>query len=230
MKQFARIANETSFLYVYHIIQANNRQPFNSNANSSTSSLLTPSLLTTQSFTSFSTDLPVPKAHQRVSSSVPGGQASDEADLDAFFPFDPYNLPVSSRFISPIYLDWDAEDSDDDDSDEEENESDSGESIEEEAGDRFPESLERQPGYRIPPTAAATGTRRGRKTSGGRTGGRLLGASFEEDEEVDMLGKSLEGAMSISPGMGLASRMGLHLGRVGGGAGATEGGKEVRWV
>ncbi|KAL7410392.1 RNA polymerase I-specific transcription initiation factor RRN3-domain-containing protein [Mrakia frigida] len=233
VKQFARVANETSFLYVYHIIQANNRTPFSSNSNtnasSSTSSLLTPSLLTTNSFASFSTtNLPVPKAHNRPSSSTPGGQASDEADLDSFFPFDPYNLPSSSRFIQPIYVDWDAGESDDDD-DDSSNETNSEVSIEDEeneAGDRFPstsESLEDQPGYRIPPSAAAT--RRGRKTSGGRSG-RLLG-SLEDDEEMNSLGKSMEGAMSISPGMGLASRMGLQVGR---GATGTVGGKEVRWV
>lgn len=57
---------------------------------------------------------------------------SFDADLNAFFPFDPFRLPRSSGYIEGIYREWDYDDSEDeDDSDEEEE----GEGEEGESGD-----------------------------------------------------------------------------------------------
>lgn len=158
----------------------------------------------------------------------PGGVA--EADLDSFFPFDPCQLPLTSRHIDPIFQTWQGfpgESDDEEDSDEEDEEEEDEEVSEE---DVPAEGEEDKLGYRIPQQAAKRVTARGgaRKTSGG---GRPLqaGLSYDsvEDAEVQMLGKSMEGAMSISPGLGLAGRMGMQPARA---TGAAGGGKEVRWV
>ena len=51
-------------------------------------------------------------------------------ELNTFFPFDPYKLPKSSRYISKVYREWSAvaidDDDGDDDEEEEEEEEDGG--------------------------------------------------------------------------------------------------------
>jgi len=44
------------------------------------------------------------------------------AELNTFFPFDPYKLPKSSRYIDGVYREWSAVAIDDDDDDEDEDE------------------------------------------------------------------------------------------------------------
>jgi RNA polymerase I-specific transcription initiation factor RRN3 len=151
----------------------------------------------------------------------------NEADLDSFFPFDPFKLPLSARFIDGIYRNWEAlpgdEDSESDEDDEEEEEEE-----EEQEADEGDESMDTFPGptsyedsgFHIPGTAAG-GRRRG-KGKNRRGSGGLTVSSSQEDSEVDMLGRSLDQAMSISPAMGLVGRMGVAA--PGGG-----GEKSVRW-
>jgi len=47
---------------------------------------------------------------------------SVDADLNSFFPFDPYKLPLSSSYIEPVYRDWTSVAIDDDEEDEEDEE------------------------------------------------------------------------------------------------------------
>jgi len=81
--------------------------------------------------------LPFPKqsAAGHRAPSMPAGQgviARDEvveADLNAFFPFDPYKLPLSLPYVEPVYRDWSEVAMDNLDSDEEgEDEEDSSDS------------------------------------------------------------------------------------------------------
>jgi hypothetical protein len=132
----------------------------------------------------------------------------NEADLDSFFPFDPFKLPLSARFIDGIYRNWEALPGDED--------SEGDESM-----DTFPGPTSYEDsGFHIPGTAAG-GRRRG-KGKNRRGSGGLTVSSSQEDSEVDMLGRSLDQAMSISPAMGLVGRMGVAA--PGGG-----GEKSVRW-
>lgn len=102
VEQFALLAHRFRFMYVYPLIESNKRL----------------------------------RLSQFVSTSYANGGAlresgldlSDESwqQLDSYFPFDPYQLPMSKRWIDPDYLRWraipglnpDEEDDDDDDSDE----------------------------------------------------------------------------------------------------------------
>jgi len=109
--QFARVAHATDFIYCYTILESNKRTehgrsgtaqvspPRHRQSDASTIITMTtkinPSLLI----------LPV------------------NAELNTFFPFDPYRLPKSNAFIQGVYREWSSvaiEDEDDDDDEEEE--------------------------------------------------------------------------------------------------------------
>lgn len=224
VKQFARVAKDTSFLYLYHIIEQNNRSA------ASLAPLPAASLPSTTSFTVSNQaafprgSLPVPNAHVKpaltttgsaentsgnrgsASSSNgtttpsglslgPGGQPkNDEADLDSFFPFDPYQLPKSARYINNIYRTWGdtGNPMSGDDSDE-----DSDFEDDDEAG--VPRSTSHPPS-----SSPHFGSYGGRKITSRSMRSRK---APREDEEMDLLGRSLEGGMSLSPTGGLASRM-----------------------
>lgn len=47
-------------------------------------------------------------------------------ELNTFFPFDPYRLPKSSRYINGVYREWSAVAIDEEDGDEEEEEEEGG--------------------------------------------------------------------------------------------------------
>ncbi|KAH8675399.1 RNA polymerase I-specific transcription initiation factor RRN3 [Xylariales sp. PMI_506] len=106
VEQFALLANRFRFMYVYPLIESNKRlrlSQFVSTAYSNGGALRESGL-----------DL------------------SDESwqQLDSFFPFDPYQLPTSKRWVEPNYLQWQAirglnpEDEESEDEDEDEGEPD----------------------------------------------------------------------------------------------------------
>jgi len=49
---------------------------------------------------------------------------SVDADLNSFFPFDPYKLPLSYSYIQPVYREWTSVMIDDDEDEEDEDEED----------------------------------------------------------------------------------------------------------
>ena len=51
-------------------------------------------------------------------------------ELNTFFPFDPYKLPKSSRYIDGVYREWSAVAIDDDDDEDDEDEDDEDEGVE----------------------------------------------------------------------------------------------------
>ena len=107
--EFARVANFLNFVYCYSIITQNQRSALGSTDNDT-----------------------------RRSHGAAGGPARSNPDrtaLVAYFPFDPYKLKRSQKWVEGYYVDWEAipgldpEDSDDEedeeDDDEEEDDSDS---------------------------------------------------------------------------------------------------------
>nr|ASF90186.1 hypothetical protein SPAR06338 [Bartheletia paradoxa] len=186
VKQFARIAQRTNFIYCYSIIEQNRRSEYTTLPSSSTPSAsaaaralssLPPNLAAYRSSSSSSpygarsTPLPAPAAAVRATLA--------EADLDSFFPFDPYKLRTSMGYIEVIYREWDdvevdqGSDFEDDDSDEE--------AEEEEESDDETSSGEGERGTGLSP----------RDIRGKRQGD-------EVDREGDEMAASLE-AMSFSP-------------------------------
>lgn len=111
-----------------------------------------------------------------------------DSGMDDYFPFDPYDLPRSKRFVEHLYCQWAdvaiQNDSDDEDSDEEE------EDEEEEAETSEMESIN---GSLMRDTMASRGIPK--MKNGSYTDRRRM--AFERDNG---LSSSLEG-MSISPGL-----------------------------
>ncbi|KAF8165598.1 RNA polymerase I-specific transcription initiation factor RRN3 [Crassisporium funariophilum] len=168
--QFSRIAHATDFMYCYTILETNKRT-------SPSSSLTSSSIVSPPRHRRSSTATPTTALH-------PGMLVQTEpvnAELNTFFPFDPYRLPKSGVFIQAVYREWSsvALDGDDDsDSDSEEEEEEEGEGEGEENGERGGggDGEEARAGWLDIPV-------RGKKAGNGDDGG--LGASL--------------GAMSISP-------------------------------
>ncbi|EIW61642.1 RNA polymerase I-specific transcription initiation factor RRN3 [Trametes versicolor FP-101664 SS1] len=104
--QFARVAHATGFIYCYSIMEANRRSEYAPS---------TPGA-----------------ANGAASGRLPKGlrfEHSMTAELNTFFPFDPYKLPRSGSYIQGVYREWssvaiddDEDEDDDDDEDEEEDE------------------------------------------------------------------------------------------------------------
>ncbi|CAH0049815.1 unnamed protein product [Clonostachys solani] len=97
VEEFAKLAHRLRFMYVYPLVESNKR------------------LRLTQYMNTYATGGALRDA---------GNETSDESSLqlDPFFPFDPYQLPVSKRWLEGDYLHWRAvrglnEDEEDDDSD-----------------------------------------------------------------------------------------------------------------
>ncbi|KAF9886643.1 hypothetical protein FE257_011283 [Aspergillus nanangensis] len=102
VEQFARLTQYLNFIYVYSIIEANKR-------------------LRISSFRSLAV-----MADPRFSQVERERRAGDDLghQLDAYFPFDPYQLPRSRRWVTPDYNEWRGIPGDHDDSDSEASESD----------------------------------------------------------------------------------------------------------
>ncbi|KXN92333.1 RNA polymerase I-specific transcription initiation factor RRN3 [Leucoagaricus sp. SymC.cos] len=121
--QFARVAQATDFIYCYTILESNRRLEHagassSTRANTGTSTLDQPRQPPTML-------LALDRSESR----------SATAELNTFFPFDPYRLPRSAIFIKDVYREWasvaiDSE-SDDEESDEgvEEEETDYGDGV-----------------------------------------------------------------------------------------------------
>ncbi|GAA5884869.1 hypothetical protein JCM6882_007131 [Rhodosporidiobolus microsporus] len=218
--QFASIAHKTGFLYCYGILDANRRATSYRDSSSaappsaphmpapplrsvSTSSMLNTLVgsslhLSTPMHSPRST--PAPPSYPSTPSAAAAGTSSSfmprqllvAEEMDSFFPFDPFKLPLSSAYIDEIYRVWeDADDedetstsgassstADDDDSDEEDDDSSSS------AAETDDDADEGEPAWV--------------KTRGGlAVPGMRLGGSQQDDDEDDEVSRSFE-AMSLS--------------------------------
>ncbi|KAG9126040.1 hypothetical protein FRC07_005159 [Ceratobasidium sp. 392] len=103
VQQFARVSNSTGFVYCFSILESNRRSDM------AASTAPTPQA---------GTRLKIDPKHAKLTRD-PGL----EIDLNAFFPFDPYKLPLSHRYVDDVYRDWASVALEEDmDSDEEEDE------------------------------------------------------------------------------------------------------------
>jgi RNA polymerase I-specific transcription initiation factor RRN3 len=107
--QFARVAQATDFVYCYTILETNKRADISLSASS-----IKPGNQSSRE--SLSTSMTI--LHTKVLCEPVN------AELNTFFPFDPYRLPKSNTFIQDVYREWssvaidDEEDDSDDDDDE----------------------------------------------------------------------------------------------------------------
>jgi len=99
--QFARVAHATDFVYCYSILEANKRSDYGSTT--------TPSAQQNP----YRLFLPV----------------SANAELNTFFPFDPYKLPKSSPYIDGVYREWSSVAIADDEEEDEDVDEPAGEAI-----------------------------------------------------------------------------------------------------
>ncbi|KAG9015414.1 hypothetical protein FRB94_000018 [Tulasnella sp. JGI-2019a] len=123
-KQFAHIAQATGFVYCYGIIESNRRAEWSSAVSSP---LATPTAgVKRPSFTiSTPSKLAVPVV-------ILPSALDEGADLNSFFPFDPYKLPLSYSFVQGVYREWGEvalDDEDDGEEDEDEDQEESGNGV-----------------------------------------------------------------------------------------------------
>ncbi|WVR06475.1 hypothetical protein IAU60_003506 [Kwoniella sp. DSM 27419] len=206
---FAKVAHHTNFAYCFSIIEANQQSahpPRNTSA-------------TNVSATTSSTEYRDRAAGRnggarnggdgksRMSAASSGSQTlprqarafNVEAGLDNYFPFDPYDLPRSKRFVERLYRTWadvaiptgDESDSDASDSEASEDEQDADDASEDSSLEDHMVSGRTLP---LNMKVGSYGEHRKRFLGNGKDGG---------------LSSSLEG-MSISPGPG--GRVGVHAG------------------
>lgn len=106
--QFARVAHATDFIYCYSIMESNRRSEYGSN----------------------NADGRVSRSQMPTSVHTALLGKSINAELNTFFPFDPYKLPRSNAYISGVYREWSSvaidDDEDEEDEEEDENEEDRG--------------------------------------------------------------------------------------------------------
>lgn len=168
VKQFARIAQHTGFLYCYSIIDANNRSNRRSTMGvpaavtrtgapvSRSTSLNRIHLREDGASTPMSQDgsdrgTPKPEIPPTSTTNV---KVTTASVLEAFFPFDPYKLESSAAFINPFYREWaDVAPDEDDDDEDEEDEEDDGDHDEEEGED---DDARRNKALAIPGTRLAS--------------------------------------------------------------------------
>ncbi|RUP14592.1 RNA polymerase I-specific transcription initiation factor RRN3-domain-containing protein [Jimgerdemannia flammicorona] len=105
VKQFARVSHTVDFLYIYPTLERNKRL-FYPTASPLSRSITAPSSSTTVT------------SSDAAASSVP---PPTQQDFESFFPFDPYRLKTSKRFVEDLYLEWqgDGEDESDEDGEDE---------------------------------------------------------------------------------------------------------------
>jgi RNA polymerase I-specific transcription initiation factor RRN3 len=78
--EFAKIAHHLKFMYVYPLLETNKRVRLSQFASS--------------------------RGHEAIRDTGSGGSSESWHQLDAYFPFDPYQLPVSKRWIEDDYVQW----------------------------------------------------------------------------------------------------------------------------
>lgn len=118
MNQFASIAHKTNFMYCYGILDSNRRANTYRDPNPAQNgssvpppplrSVSTSSLLNTLTAAQLRLSTPSPAgtpAPQTGPTSAPR-QLLVAEEMDSFFPFDPFKLPLSSVYIDPIYREW----------------------------------------------------------------------------------------------------------------------------
>ena len=182
---FAKVAHQTNFAYCFSIIEANQQlshlqartasSQSVTNATPTRGSPITPSRQSSAS--SFNPSLTIPRQARR---------SNVDAGLDSYFPFDPYDLPRSKRWIESLYRTWEevavdaAADS----------ESESDESSDEEAEDMSasPDSIDQG---RLPARVSLP------RAKSGRAYDHKMRRLSERDRG---LSSSLEG-MLLSPGL-----------------------------
>jgi RNA polymerase I-specific transcription initiation factor RRN3 len=203
---FAKVAHHTNFAYCFSIIEANQQSTARSGTGSSHSlSTLAQTPLQGQSVTQANNGsgnglkrLPSMVASRQNSTSssstyaIPrkARQSNIDAGLDSYYPFDPFTLPRSKRYIEGIYRTWgEVSIPLDDDDDESEDESEDEEEEEEDESD-VDSVLDHPTGRPVALPKNKTGS-----SSWNEARRRLMVGSKD-----DGLSSSLEG-MSISPGI-----------------------------
>jgi len=103
VKQFARVAQTTGFAYCYSILESNRRSEYNS-APDSTSTFPQNG----QPSKAHSDGRLLLQAHAAQVQARPLviRDSAVESDLNTFFPFDPYKLPLSHSYIDGVYREW----------------------------------------------------------------------------------------------------------------------------
>ncbi|KAJ6466697.1 RNA polymerase I-specific transcription initiation factor RRN3 [Mycena vitilis] len=109
--QFAHIAQATGFTYCFTILEANKRSEYGANNAEGRVSMSRKNTSTSTSASTSATTYMYPA--QALNSSI-------TAELNTFFPFDPYKLAKSSVYIQSIYREWSAVAIDDEEEEEEE--------------------------------------------------------------------------------------------------------------
>lgn len=169
--QFARVAQATDFIYCYTILESNKRLEY------------APTASTNPNMISSAPNTPAPVPSSTILALKNSESGSATAELNTFFPFDPYRLPRSAVFIRDVYREWssvaiDSESDDEEDVDEEAGEDDANNAV-----SNSPPEGERY--LAIPQTGSGRGVR----------------DEGERDDTTGVLGESLE-QMSISPRYG----------------------------
>ena len=111
VSEFARVAKHLGVIYVYHLLETNKR-------------IRLP-------YQTLGSNLALQYGHSQRETALSVNQGESQLHLDAYFPFDPYHLPQSKRWIEDDYRLWepipgldDMEDGSESDDDNEINESD----------------------------------------------------------------------------------------------------------
>jgi RNA polymerase I-specific transcription initiation factor RRN3 len=89
--QFARVAQSTGFIYCYSILESNKRMEYTSSRLDGSAS-----------------------RDQRLGDHAATPGTPFNAELNTFFPFDPYMLPKSNSYIQGVYREWSSVAIDDD--------------------------------------------------------------------------------------------------------------------
>ena len=126
--------------------------------------------------------------------------ANHVSELNAFFPFDPYHLPLSRSYIDAVYREWDEVKIDDGDGDEDETDEEEGDSTSEGADVRDSSSSSSS----SPSSSSPDDKDKGKSLAipiSMRARARPMGISPAVDDSDDALGLGGSfGGMSISPG------------------------------
>ncbi|GAA6004023.1 RNA polymerase I-specific transcription initiation factor RRN3 family protein [Rhodotorula paludigena] len=127
--QFASIAHKTSFMYCYGVLDANRRASSYRDSSSTGAangsqphmpapplrSVSTSSLLNTLTASQLHLSTPSPHGTPAPPAPAPAPSAAPRQllvaeEMDSFFPFDPFKLPLSSVYIDSIYREWEGAD------------------------------------------------------------------------------------------------------------------------
>lgn len=190
-EQFAGVAQLTGFLYCWSLIEKNSRSAAPSKISSKHNSAATTSMTDSQSNETLLAS-PVKEPGQQKQAVSQATTVATRKELDSFFPFDPYRLRCSTKWVEPLYREWsdvapqemlDEEDDEEDEEEEEEEEDDGDATESDDSSDVSPS----RNALKIPKARRSTA----------RDGFAPSSTSTDEDCVAQSL-NSLE-AMSISP-------------------------------